>query len=320
MLSGIRKKRKNEKMKIDLSVEIGNLKLKNPVMTASGTFGFGAEYASLVDIRRLGAIVVKGISRKACYGNDTPRMVEVPGGLLNAIGLQNPGVKGFIKNYLPQLKPFDVPVIVNIWGKTIDEYVEVAEELDGVKGISALELNISCPNIKEGGISFGTDPKMAQAVIGAVRKKTSLPLIVKLSPNVTTIALFAKIAEDCGADAVSLINSFPAMAVDIEERRPLLANITGGLTGPAIHPIAIKMVYDTAKAVKIPIIGIGGIVSAREAIEFLIVGATAVAVGTATFRNPNAVLEVIDGITSYLKRHNIKRVKDLIGTLKTRAG
>ncbi|MDD4871342.1 MAG: dihydroorotate dehydrogenase [Kiritimatiellae bacterium] len=305
------------KKKPDMSVTVAGIRMKNPVMVASGTFGYGMEYADLVDLNCLGAVVVKGISLKAWHGNQTPRLVEVSSGLVNAIGLQNPGVDKFINEYMPFLRRFDVPVIVNIWGRTVDEYAEVASRFDGVKGVRGLELNISCPNIKHGGMAFGTDPKAARRVITAVRKRTKVPLIPKLSPNVSNIGLFARIAEDCGADAVSLINSLPAMVIDVESRRPVLANVIGGLTGPAIHPIAVKLVWETAKAVKIPVIGMGGITSANDALEFLIAGASAVAVGTANFTDPLTSLNVIDGIKKYLIQHDYSSVVDLIGTIKS---
>lgn len=299
-----------------MAVNIGGIRMRNPVMVASGTFGYGPEYADLVDLNRLGAIVVKGISLKPWDGNPTPRMVEVPGGLLNAIGLQNPGVKAFVADYMPFLRKYDTPVIVNIWGRTVAEYAEVARRFDEVPGVSGIELNISCPNIKAGGITFGTDPRMASRVISAVRRGTKLPLIPKLSPNVPRIAEFARVAEDCGADAISLVNSFPAMGIDIETRRPVLANVTGGLTGPAIHPIAVKLVYEAAKAVKIPIIAMGGITGAREAIEFIIAGAAAVAVGTANFTDPGTALAVVRGLRAYLADHGLKRVQALVGTVR----
>ena len=303
--------------KPSMSINIGGIEMKNPVTVASGTFGYGPEYAPLVDLNALGAITVKGISVDPWDGNQPPRMIEVPGGLVNAIGLQNPGADRFEEEYLSFLRQFDVPVIVNIWGRSLPEYEAIAERLDGVDGISGLELNISCPNIKEGGIAFGTDPDMTKKVITAVRGKTSLPLIPKLSPNVSDIGKFARIAEDCGADALSLINTLPAMVIDVETRRPVLANTVGGLSGPAIHPVAIKLVWETAKAVSVPIIGMGGITSARDALEFMIAGASAVAVGTANFANPSASLEIIDGIEEYLVRHGMTDVKDLIGSLSS---
>lgn len=290
--------------------------MKNPVMVASGTFGYGPEYACVVDVDRLGAIVVKGISLEPWEGNPTPRMVEVAGGLVNAIGLQNPGVEGFVREYIPFLREHDVPVIVNVWGRTVEEYAEVVARLDGIDGIAGIELNISCPNIKEGGIAFGTDPGAAAGVIAAARKATKLTLIPKLSPNVADIAVFAKIAEDSGADAISLINSIPAMVIDIETRRPVLANTTGGLTGPAIHPVAVRLVWQAAKAVKIPVIGMGGISGPREAIEFMLAGASAVAVGTANFTDPTVTTAVIDGIEAYLVRNGMRDVKEIVGAVR----
>lgn len=303
-------------MKTDLRIDLAGLSLRNPVMVASGTFGYGPEYADLVDLSRLGAIVVKGISMEPWKGNRTPRIHEVPGGLLNAIGLQNPGAEGFIETYLPFLRKQDVPVVVNIWGRTVEDYARVAERLSAESGIHALEVNISCPNIKEGGIAFGTRVDLASQVIGAVRPLTRLPLIVKLSPNVSDIRPFARAAAESGADAISLINSFPAMAIDIETRRPVLANVTGGLSGPAIHPIAVKLVYEAAQAVSIPIIAMGGIRTAQEAVEFIIAGASAVAVGTASFADPQACLRVIEGLEAYLVRHRIPSVRDLIRTVR----
>ncbi|NLB59766.1 MAG: dihydroorotate dehydrogenase [Lentisphaerae bacterium] len=299
-----------------LAVNLGGIAMRNPVMVASGTFGYGPEYAGLVDLNRLGAFVVKGISLHPARGNPTPRLVEVPCGLLNAIGLQNPGVESFIQDHLPFFKQYDVPVIVNIWGRSLEEYRDVAERFEGVPGVHGLELNISCPNIKAGGLAFGTDPKMARQVIAAVRAKTHLPLIPKLSPNIAKIGEFARIAQDCGANAISLINSIPAMAIDVETRRPRLANITGGLTGPAIHAIALKQVWEAAQAVTIPLIGMGGITSATEALAFIIAGATAVAVGTANFSAPQTTLAVIAGLEDYLSRQGLDRIGDLIGTLQ----
>ena len=300
-----------------LETLIGRIRMRNPVMVASGTFGYGPEYADVVDLNRLGAIVVKGISMEPWEGNPPPRVVEVPGGLVNAIGLQNPGAEGFVREYMPFLRKHDVPVIVNIWGRTVEEYAEVAARFDGVEGISGLEVNISCPNIKEGGIAFGTDPRSAAKVISAVRKVTKLTLIPKLSPNVPDITLFAKAAEDSGADAISMINSIPAMVIDIKTRRPALANVTGGLTGRAIHPVAIRLVWQAAKVVKIPIIGMGGISGPREAVEFLLAGATAVAVGTANFTDPSVTLNVIDGIAAYLTENGFQDVKEIIGAVRT---
>ena len=302
----------------DLKVKIATLTLKNPVMTASGTFGYGMEYASFYDLARLGAVVVKGIRSIPSHGNPTPRVCEVAGGMLNAIGLQGPGVEKFIHDdhYLPALRETGATVIVNIWGTTVDEYAAVAEKLTSVPGVAALEVNISCPNVKAGGAAFGTDPHLAQEVISAVRKATTLPLIVKLSPNVTDITEFARISEACGADAISLINTISAMAIDIEKRRPVLANITGGLSGPAVKPVAVRMVYQCYRAVKIPIIGMGGIFSGADAVEFMLAGATAVAVGTANFPDPFAPLKVIDFISEYLDKHGFASASQLVGALE----
>lgn len=302
--------------KPDLHVTIAGMHLRNPVMVASGTFGYGPEYADLVSLEQLGAIVVKGISLQPWQGNRTPRLVEVPGGLINAIGLQNPGVDGFLSKYMPFLRRHDVPVVVNIWGRTMDEYAEVAARFDGVPGVHALEINISCPNIKAGGSAFGTNLESTARVVSAVRRRTRLPIIPKLAPNVSDIGAFAKACVDNGADAISLINSYPAMAIDIETRRPVLANVTGGLSGPAIHPIAVKLVYEAAKSVQVPLIAIGGITSSREAIEFMIAGATAVMVGTANFTDPLTALSVIEGIGGYLARHNMASASALVGSLR----
>ncbi len=303
----------------NLETVIGSIRMKNPVMVASGTFGYGPEYADYLNLDALGALVVKGVSVTQWDGNRTPRMVEVPGGLVNAIGLQNPGFEGFVKSYMPFLRTLKTPLIVNIWGRTLEEYEAIAEKFDGVDGVAGMELNVSCPNIKEGGIAFGTDRGMLAKVVAAVRNRTSRTLIVKLSPNVTRIADFAKTAEGNGADAISLMNTYPAMVIDIETRRPVLANVTGGLSGPAIHPIAVKLVYEAAQAVKIPIIGMGGIREAPEAIEFLIAGASAVAVGTSNFTDPATALRVADGIAAYLARHKLASVSDLVGTVRVDA-
>jgi dihydroorotate dehydrogenase (NAD+) catalytic subunit len=300
---------------MNLSVQIGTLKLQNPVMAASGTFGYGVEYARLVDLNQLGAVVVKGIRLEPVSGNPTPRTVEVASGLINAIGLQGPGVDGFIKKYWPFLKGLKVPIIINIWGTTVEEYAEVARRFDALGGVGALELNVSCPNIKEGGAQFGTDVKLLAQVVSACRKVTKLPLITKMSPNVVSIAPYAKAAEDAGSDALAITNSYPAMAIDIETRKPKLANVTGGLTGPCIKPIAVKLVWEAAKAVKIPIIGMGGIQNAADAIEFLMAGATAVAVGTANFYEPQTVLQVIAGIHEFMQRQGIKDVKEITGSV-----
>ena len=303
-------------MNPSLEINLAGIRMKNPVMVASGTFGYGPEYAELVDLNKLGAIVVKGISLEPWGGNKTPRMVEVSGGLLNAIGLQNPGVKGFIEKYMPFLRQHDIAVIVNIWGKTLEEYAEVAARFEGVEGVHGLELNISCPNVKAGGSSFGTNLDSTARVVAAVRARTKLPLIPKLAPNVSDIGAFAKVCVDNGADALSLINSFPAMAIDIETRKPILANISGGLSGPAIHPIAVKLVYEAAKAVKVPLIALGGIASAKDAIEFMIAGASAVAVGTANFAEPETSLQVVEGIRTYLSRHKFETVQELVKSIR----
>jgi len=300
----------------DMRVNVGAIGMKNPVMAASGTFGYGREYADLVDLNRLGAIVVKGLSLEPWEGNPPPRMVEVPGGLVNAIGLQNPGVETFINEYMPFLRQFDVPVIVNIWGRTEEEYAHVAACLDEVDGVSGLELNISCPNIREGGIAFGAVPKTAGRVVSAVRKRTALTLVPKLWPDISDIAPLALECERCGADAVSLINSLPAMVVDIERRRPVLGNVVGGLSGPAVHAVAVRLVWEVAKAVNIPVIGMGGITGPKEALEFIVAGATAVAVGTANFMDPGTALQVVRGIEEYLISHRLRGVGDLVGTLQ----
>lgn len=301
---------------MNLSVNIGNIKLKNPVMTASGTFGYGEEYSEFVDLNRLGAVVVKGLSLNPREGNPPPRIIETPAGMLNAIGLQNIGIEVFIKDKLPFLRQFHTPVIANFFGDTVEEYSEAAKRLSDVEDIHGLEMNISCPNKHAGWIIFGTDPKVTFEVVSAVRRATHLPLIVKLSPNVTDIALMAKVAEDAGADAVSMINTITGMSIDIKTRRPRLANMTGGLSGPAIKPIAVRMVYEAYRAVKIPIIGMGGIMKAEDAIEFMLAGATAVAVGTANFVNPTVTIDIIHGIESFMKENSIVDVKELIGALR----
>lgn len=303
-------------MSVDLSIKIGSMVMKNPVTVASGTFGYGPEYAELVDLNRLGAITVKGIGPEETLGNPTPRTFETRGGMLNAIGLPGPGAKGFIEKYVPFLKQYNVPVIVNIWGKGMEDYGTVVEMLDGEETVSAYEINLSCPNVKEGGSAFGTDTDSFSRVIELVRGKTQKPIIPKLAPNVPDLGKFAKAAEECGADAVSIMNSYPAMAINIETLEPELANGTGGLSGPAIKPIAIKLVWDAAKATKLPIIGMGGIFEPEDAIEFMVAGATAVAVGTANFTDPSTVLRVIDGIESYLEQKGHRSVADIVGTVK----
>jgi len=301
---------------MNLSVKIGGLTLQNPVMVASGTFGYGAEYSELIDLNQLGAVVVKGICLKPVRGNPTPRTVEVASGLINAIGLQGPGVDGFIEKYWPFLKSLKVPTIVNIWGTTVEEYAEVARRFGELDGVGALELNVSCPNIKAGGAQFGTDLKLLAQVVTACRQATRLPLITKMSPNVVSIAPFAKTAEDSGSDALSIMNSYPAMAIDIATRKPKLANVTGGLTGPCIKPIAVKLVWEAARAAKIPVIGMGGIQCAEDAIEFIVAGATAVAVGTANFYEPRTALNVISGLREFLEKSGASDIRDLVGAVK----
>lgn len=300
----------------DLRVDLGRIQLKNPVMTASGTFGYGAEYEEFFPVSELGAVVVKGVAPWQSHGNPTPRVAEVTSGMLNAIGLQGPGIDRFLhdEHYMPFLRKSGATTIVNIWGKKIEDYCEVARRLDeDSEGIAALEINVSCPNVKEGGIAFGTDTEMMGKVVSAVRKATGLPLITKLSPNVTKIADFAKAAEDAGSDMISLINTIPAMAIDIETFRPKIANVTGGFSGPAIKPIAVRMVYEAAHAVRIPVIGMGGITTGEDAVEFFLAGAKAVAVGTAIFADPMAPVKVIRGINDYLDRKGFKSVNDIIG-------
>ena len=300
---------------MDLTVNIGNLKLKNPVMTASGTFGYGEEYEEFVDLNMLGAVVVKGISINPMEGNPSPRICETPCGMLNAIGLQNVGLKRFLKEKLPYLRNFHTKIIVNILGTSIGEYVRLSKALDDA-GVDAIELNVSCPNVKKGGLAFGTDKKILSRLIAKVKQSVhSVTVIVKLSPNVSNIREFAKTAEDAGSDAISLINTIPGMAIDIETLRPKLANITGGLSGPAIKPIALRMVWEASGAVRIPVIGIGGIVNADDAVEFMLAGATAVQVGTGNFLNPRATVEIIEGIQTYLKRKTIRDIKKVIGSL-----
>jgi dihydroorotate dehydrogenase (NAD+) catalytic subunit len=298
-----------------MSIDIGGLNLKNPVMTASGTFGYGEEYAPYVNINLLGAVIVKGLSLNPRRGNPPPRIIETPSGMLNAIGLQNPGVNAFVRDKLPFFKQFDVAVIVNIFGETVDEYMRVADILSQAEGIHALEVNISCPNVKQGGMSFGADPRAAYDVTQSVKSVTQLPVMVKLTPNVTDIGEIAESVQAGGADAISLINTIGGMAVDIEQRKPRLGMITGGLSGPAIKPVALKMVRQVVKRVSVPVIGVGGIMNATDALEFLIVGATAVQIGTANYVNPRATMDIIDGIEAYMIRHEIRNIKDLIGTL-----
>jgi dihydroorotate dehydrogenase (NAD+) catalytic subunit len=306
-------------MTMDLSVSVGPLKLRNPLMAASGCFGYGVEYAEVVDLSTLGAVIVKGLFLAERDGHRPPRIVETPAGMLNAIGLQGIGVHRFIREKMPELRRLGAIVIVNICGTTVAEYAELARILSDVDGVAALELNISCPNIKEGGITFGCDLANTGAVVGAVRRATRLPIIPKLTPNVTDVASFARAAEDAGADAVSLVNTFLAMAIDVERRRPVLSNVVGGLSGPAIRPIAVRMVYDCARTVRIPVIGIGGIATSRDALEFIIAGATAVQVGTANFVDPFIWPKLLSGIEEYLVRHGVENVRDLVGSLDTGA-
>ncbi|SKA07723.1 dihydroorotate oxidase B, catalytic subunit [Trichlorobacter thiogenes] len=303
-------------MKPDMSVEIGSLKLRNPVMTASGTFGYGEEFSQYVDLEKIGAFVTKGLSLKPRAGNPTPRIVETPGGMLNAIGLQNVGIDAFIQKKVPFLRSVNTPAIANFFGYTPDEYAELASRLDDIPEVAALEVNISCPNVKQGGIVFGTDPNCAASVVAACRAATKKTLIVKLSPNVTDIVEMAQACEGAGADALSVINTLTGMAIDLERRRPVLANITGGLSGPAIKPVALRMVWQVARAVKVPVIGIGGIMSATDALEFILAGATAVQVGTASFVNPGAAQEIAEGMEQWLAARGIADIKSLIGALE----
>lgn len=303
----------------DLRVSIGKLKLQNPVMTASGTFGYAREFAGLMNLHRLGGVIVKGISLEPRHGNPPPRIVETACGMLNAIGLENVGVDRFIQEKVPYLKGLGIPVVVNILGDSIEEYREVTDRLAGVDGVDGLEVNISCPNVKKGGVAFGTNPDMAAAVTRAVVDGSDVPVMVKLSPNVSDIAQVAEAVEDGGADGVSLINTLIGMAINLETKRPELANVIGGLSGPAIKPVALRMVYQVAQRVSIPVIGIGGIDSARDALEFMVAGATAVQVGTANFINPRVSEEIVEGIGEYVKKEKLSSVRDIIGSLKTGA-
>ncbi|MGD1119870.1 MAG: dihydroorotate dehydrogenase [Dehalococcoidales bacterium] len=308
-------------MPIDLRIQLApknkrGLLLENPVMTASGTFGYGTEYAQLFDIQQLGAIVCKGTTLKPREGNPQPRMVETASGVINSIGLQNIGVKALIKEKAPVWAGWRVPVIVNIAGDTAEEYAELAKMLDGVKGVSGIEVNISCPNVKCGGASFGADPETAASVIIAVRKATTLPVMVKLTPNAADIVAVARAVAAAGADAVSLVNSFKAMSIDIKTRRPAIGNVTGGLSGPAIKPLALAMVYEVAGAVDVPVVGCGGIATAADALEFIMAGANAVQVGSASYANPRASLDVLEGIRAFLEKEGIKNLKDIIGVAR----
>ncbi len=301
---------------IDLSVDIGSLRLANPVMTASGTFGYAREFEQLLDLGCLGAAIVKGISLEPRAGNPPPRIVETPCGMLNAIGLENVGVDRFIQEKNDYLTGLDCPVIVNVLGDSLEEYEEITRRLAGISSVSAIEVNISCPNVKKGGVAFGTDPKMAAAVTKAVKEQADVPVIVKLSPNVTDITRIAMAVEEAGADSVSLINTLIGMSIDLSTRKPKLGNVIGGLSGPAIKPVALRMVYQVAQAVSIPVIGIGGIECAEDALEFMVAGATAVQVGTASFINPRAAQDVVEGIEKYMKENNLASISDIVGSLE----
>ncbi|MEW6427451.1 MAG: dihydroorotate dehydrogenase [Thermodesulfobacteriota bacterium] len=299
----------------DLTVFLGKLQLANPVLTASGTFGYAREFEGLVEVNRLGGVVTKGISLEPRVGNRPPRIVETPCGMLNAIGLENVGVVRFVREKMPYLRGLATAVVVNILGDSLEEYRELARRLDGVDGVDAIEVNISCPNVKAGGVAFGVDPVMAARVTEVVRTATRLPVIVKLSPNVTDITVMARAVEEAGADALSLINTFIGMAIDTERRQPRLGNVIGGLSGPAIRPIAVRMVWQVARTVKIPVIGMGGIAAVEDALEFFIAGASAVQVGTANFIEPDIAVRIVDGLVAYMRRHGFARLSDLVGSL-----
>ncbi len=300
---------------IDMKVNIAGVELKNPVMTASGTFGSGREYSEFIDLNKLGAVVVKGVADKPWSGNSAPRIAEVYGGMLNSVGLQNPGVDFFIKEDIPFLRQFDTKIIVNVCGHTIEEYTNVVKALNG-KDIDMIELNISCPNVAEGGMAFGTDCGMVEKVVEEVKRYADKPLIVKLSPNVTDITAIAKAAENGGADALSLINTITGMKIDIYRRKPVLANKIGGMSGPAVKPIAVRMVYQVCGAVKLPVIGMGGISNGEDAVEFIMAGATGVSVGTANFNNPFAAVDVIKGIENYMKNYGVEKIGDIRGIIE----
>ncbi len=304
-------------MSPELSVRLGELALPNPVLLASGTCGYGLEMTPHGDLARLGAVVVKGLSLKPSPGNPPPRIVETPSGMLNAIGLENVGVEAFLADKLPQLRRLGARVIVNFYGGCVADYRELATRLDGVEGVQALEMNISCPNVKRGGLLLGQEPRAVHKVVAAVRRRTRMPLLVKLTPNVTDIRATARAAADAGADALTLINTLQGMAVDVEARRPALARVVGGLSGPAIRPVAVRMVWQARQAVSVPIVGCGGIWTARDALEFLIAGATAVQLGTVNFTHPDRWVGVLEGIGDYLRRHRIRGVADLVGSLRT---
>lgn len=301
---------------MNTKVNLAGVELKNPVMVASGTFGSGAEYSEFVDLNRLGAVVTKGVASVPWLGNPAPRIAETASGMLNAIGLQNPGIDLFLKRDLPFLEKYDTKVIVNVCGHSTEEYLDVVERLADEPRVDMLEINISCPNVKEGGIAFGQDPKAVEAITKAVKAKAKQPIIMKLSPNVTDITVMAKAAEAGGADCLSLINTLTGMKIDIERQTFAIANKTGGLSGPAVKPVAVRMVYQVANAVKIPIIGMGGICTAEDAMEFILAGATAVSIGTANFANPYTTVEVIDGIEAYMRRHGVDDINELIGLVK----
>lgn len=300
---------------MNTKVNIAGVEFKNPVMVASGTFGSGAEYSDFVDLNRLGAVVTKGVANVPWEGNPTPRIAETYGGMLNAVGLQNPGYDLFAKRDIPYLQKYDTNIIVNVCGRTTEDYIDVVEKL-GTENVDMLEINISCPNVKHGGIAFGQDPKAVEAITKAVKTVAKQPVIMKLSPNVTDITEMAKAAEAGGADALSMINTLTGMQIDVERQKFVLANKTGGLSGPAIKPVAVRMVYQVANAVNVPIIGMGGIANAKDAMEFILAGATAVSVGTANFNNPNTTIEVVEGIEDYMTRHNVEDINDLIGIVK----
>jgi dihydroorotate dehydrogenase (NAD+) catalytic subunit len=302
-----------EPLQLDLRVNIGGIRMKNPVMTASGTFGYGSEYADFVDLNRLGAVVVKSITLEPRAGNPPPRIAETPSGMLNTIGLQNVGLDCFIAEKLPYLRRFDTAVLVNLSGRTVADYVELCKRLSDVEGVDGLELNVSCPNVEQGGMEFGVEARLLGDLVEACRRATSLPLVVKLSPNVTDIAPLARVAESSGADALSLINTVLAMAIDVRTRRPKLSRVMGGLSGPAIRPIAVRMVWQAYHAVRIPIVGMGGIRTAEDAVEFFLAGARAVAVGTANFVNPRATIEVVEGLERYFREHGIGCVDEVVG-------
>ena len=301
---------------VSLTVDLGPLQMKNPVMVASGTFGYGQEYASLVPPERLGGVIVKGISLEPRQGNPPPRIWETCCGMLNSIGLQNVGLRAFLEEKLPWLRELTVPVVVNIFANTVEEYGKLAAELDGHEGIDALEINISCPNVKAGGMIFGSDPEMVYQVVHEVRSRTRTPVITKLTPNVTDVTVAARAAEDAGTDIPSLINTVAGMAVDVQSRRPRLANVVGGLSGPAIKPVALRQVWQVVRVVKVPVIGLGGITSTEDALEFLIVGAKAIQVGTANFVNPTVTLEIITGLEDYLRQQGMTDINQVIGTLE----